>query len=165
MTEQPSTPAAPPTMPSSKPMPTWLKVLLALFVGGFIVMLIASTRHHATYPAQVSPIQEATEEPFPTSSTVLVIYEVEGTATSADITYVTPSGMAQQVGVDVPLTMKDGTVGIRFVMPRGEFVSISAQNRGGGTITCRIFADATQIAVNTSSGEYAIASCDGSVPD
>jgi hypothetical protein len=96
------------------------------------------------------------------SPTVTITYEVDGSAPSADITYETPSGISQQNGVDVPLTRtSDGGLGIRFNFVAGDFVSISAQNGGGGTITCRIRADGRVIAENTASGQYAIASCDG----
>lgn len=91
---------------------------------------------------------------------VTVIYKVDGTARTADITYATPSGTSQQQGVDVPLRKKsDSSEGIEVSMFRGDHLYISAQNNGSGTITCHILVDGREVASNTSSGEYAIASC------
>jgi hypothetical protein len=95
-----------------------------------------------------------------------VLYEVEGTAEGASITYSTSSGIAQNSGVKVPLTAKGGSQrGITLTMDRGDFVSISAQNLGSsGSLTCRITVDGVVVSRVTSSGAYAIASCSGSVP-
>lgn len=88
-----------------------------------------------------------------------VTYKVDGSARSADITYQTPSGSSQQNGVDVPLTKKsDHTEGIEFDTSMS-FLYISAQNQGGGTITCHILVDGIEVATNTASGDYAIATC------
>lgn len=99
------------------------------------------------------------------SSARKVVYEVEGTAKSVDITIETPSGTSQQQNLKVPLKSKDGHVGLRFEMERGDFVYIAAQNQGSsGTVTCRITVDGVIVSKVTSSGAYAIASCDGSAP-
>jgi cytoskeletal protein RodZ len=97
------------------------------------------------------------------SSTREVLYEVEGTATSADITYETPSGTAQASNKRVPLGNKEsGKPGIALTMERDDFVYISAQNQGSsGTVTCKITVDGVLISTVTSSGAYAIASCKG----
>lgn len=96
-------------------------------------------------------------------STVTVIYEVAGTARTADVTYETPSGVGQQTGVDVPMTREtDGTPGIHYAFPAGAFIYISAQNGGSGDITCRITVDGVVVSENTASGDYAIATCKGS---
>ncbi len=93
---------------------------------------------------------------------VHVVYELDGTASSADITIQTDSGgTSQQQGVDVPLRNKAGGEGLRFTFDGGEFVYISAQNNGSGTLTCRIKADGVVISENTASGEFAIATCEG----
>ncbi len=99
------------------------------------------------------------------SSARKVVYEVEGTAKSVDITIETPSGTSQQQNLKVPLESKDGHVGLRFEMERGDFVYVAAQNQGSsGTVTCRITVDGVIVSKVTSSGAYAIASCDGSAP-
>ena len=91
----------------------------------------------------------------------VVTYDLTGSAESADITYATPSGTAQQQGVDVPLTMEDtGERGLSFDTFGGTaFLYISAQNTGSGYLTCTIAVDGTVVATNTASGEYAIATC------
>lgn len=101
-----------------------------------------------------------------TSTDREVLYEVEGTATSVDITMETPSGTSQGSNKKVPLASKDsGKRGISLTMERGDFVYISAQNQGSsGTVTCKISVDGVVISKVTSSGAYTIASCDGTVP-
>jgi hypothetical protein len=97
---------------------------------------------------------------------VTITYKVTGTARSADITMETPSGTSQQSGIDVPLVRKSASnrSGISLTFSPGDFVYISAQNAGtSGTIECSIEADdGTEIARVQSSGDYAIATCDGS---
>ena len=47
-------------------------------------------------------------------------------------------------------------------MAPGDFVSISIQNgTDSGTVSCTIEVNATVVATNSSSGAYAIASCNG----
>ena len=96
------------------------------------------------------------------SGVVEVVYYVDGTARSADITIETPTGTSQQ-SVDIPLVNRGGTRGLRFTFSPGSFVYISAQNRGEtGTVRCGIEIDGITIAENTSQGAYSIAQCDGS---
>lgn len=92
-----------------------------------------------------------------------VVYEVEGTADSVDITIATPTGIEQKSGLSVPLKRKsDGKRGLQLTFTSGSFVSISAQNQGDfGTVTCRITVDGVVVSENTASGAYTIASCDG----
>lgn len=97
----------------------------------------------------------------PTKTTVRVLYEVEGTADYASVTFATPTG-ARQANPDVPMKRKTGERGLEFSALVGTFVYISAQNkRGHGTISCRITVDGVVISENESSGGYAIASCEG----
>lgn len=98
-----------------------------------------------------------------TSTTRTVTYEVVGSATGATITYQAPTGTAQ-ASIKVPLATKSGEK-VSFEMDRGDFVYISAQNKGtSGNIICRISVAGKVISTVTSSGAYAIASCDGTVP-
>jgi hypothetical protein len=92
-----------------------------------------------------------------------VLYEVEGSAKGANLTLESATGTVQQNDKAVPLVGKStGKRGLTFIMPRGNFVYISAQNKGSsGTITCRITVDGVVNSTNTSSGGYAIASCTG----
>lgn len=96
--------------------------------------------------------------------TVEVVYDVSGSVTSADLTYTGAGGSTeQQNGVDVPLVTTNGDRGLRVTMAPGDFVYLSAQNRGPGSITCTIRAGATTVDTATSRGEFAIASCSGTV--
>jgi hypothetical protein len=105
---------------------------------------------------------------LPTSSR-FVLYEVGGTATAASITMSTPTG-TQQSNVDVPLRVatgpRAGQDGLRIgPFARGEFVYISAQNDGFGTISCRITTDDGElISSNQSSGRFSIVTCRGRMP-
>lgn len=91
-----------------------------------------------------------------------VMYQVEGTAQTASVTVKTPTGTSQ-ADIALPLRSKAGTIGLRFEFPRGSFVYISAQQRSGGTqVTCRISVDGVSISENSSSGEFQIATCEGS---
>lgn len=130
-----------------------------LLGAGIVVALIAGIAigHNTDGPdSTVSALP-------PIETTHKVGYELDGTARSADITYTTPSGMGQQQGVDVPLTLKNGTLGIQLVMSDGAVPYISAQNTGSGSITCRILVDGAVVAENTSHGEFAIATCQTSL--
>ena len=99
--------------------------------------------------------------PSTSSSTHAVVYELGGTAKGADITITTADGgTSQQQGVAVPLTTA-GTNGYTLTVQSGAFLYISAQNVGSGTITCTIVEDGVEVSSNTSSGAYAIATCDG----
>lgn len=83
-----------------------------------------------------------------------VVYEIGGTARKGLITYSTPSGQEQANGAKVPWTKT-------FKAKDGEFLSVSAQNDGGGTINCKISVDGKLLKRSQSSGQFAIASCDG----
>jgi hypothetical protein len=82
-----------------------------------------------------------------------VVYAIDG-AESADVTFQTPSGITQQQAVALPWTDTE-TMGI------GDVPIISAQDTGGGYVVCVITVDGVEVASNTGSGLYAIASCNG----
>jgi|1185.fasta_scaffold987404_2 hypothetical protein len=91
----------------------------------------------------------------PKSDLRTVTYRIGGTASRGDLTYSTASGMEQRQGARIPWKKT-------FKVRRGEFTSldVSAQNNGGGTITCEIDIDGAKVKAAKSSGQYAIASCD-----
>ena len=81
-------------------------------------------------------------------------YEVGGSATSASITYSTGGGnIAQETSATLPWSKTVEVSG----MVAGN--SVQAQNAGGCDISCKITRDGEVVAENTSSGEFAIASC------
>jgi hypothetical protein len=104
-----------------------------------------------------------TSDTAPSAQLHEVTYQVGGSATGADITIETPSGQSQHQGVAVPMTTSNGTAGLIFHMQSGAFVYIAAQNTGDGTISCSISVDGVVTLTNTSSGEFAIATCSGTV--
>lgn len=96
------------------------------------------------------------------SSSYTVLYHVKGSADYGDITYATPTGTGQQSDVNIPLRRKTGERGIQFTMSKGDHVYISVQNgEESGSVTCIIEVDGIAVAENTSSGAYAIATCNG----
>jgi hypothetical protein len=90
-----------------------------------------------------SPAATSTPTPLPTFSPpdTAVEYQLDGTATQADITIARPTGTSQQQKIDVPMRTEDGELGLRFDgFQSGSFLFISAQNSNddGGTLICRI---------------------------
>jgi hypothetical protein len=70
-------------------------------------------------------------------------------------------------GVDVPLMSDEGvTHGLMLQnVPEGQFLYISGHLNGewASDITCTISVDGLVVAKTTGSGQYAIASCEGTV--
>jgi hypothetical protein len=96
----------------------------------------------------------------------IVLYQLTGSARSADLTYTDSSGNTQQqTGVAVPLRTASGSSGILILADSGTFVQFSAQNNGdSGDLTCTILANGVQINTGHASGGYAIVSCSAEVP-
>jgi hypothetical protein len=92
-----------------------------------------------------------------------IAYYLTGSAQSADLTLqLSAGGQSQQQNVGIPLMNKSGTAGLEFTANDGDFLYISAQNNGGGTLHCRITEDGSTVAAQTSRGQYAIVTCSGS---
>lgn len=92
-----------------------------------------------------------------------IVYSLTGSASRADITYeVGGDGERQQQGISVPMVNKSGGSGIQFEADDGAFLYFSAQNNGDGTLHCKIKEDGEVVSDNTSSGEFAIVTCQGS---
>lgn len=103
--------------------------------------------------------------PSPVKHTVS--FFAEGTETKwAAVTMRTESGGTTQFTPDLPMTTKAGVVGLSFdTYPSGSFLYFSMQNKEGyGSVTCRITVDGVKVDEATSSGGYAIATCQGRVP-
>ncbi|MFC0681735.1 MmpS family transport accessory protein [Lysobacter korlensis] len=104
------------------------------------------------------------EEEAAANREITVVYEVEGAAQDASIYYVSADdeGSEQVTGHALPFT-KEYTV-----KAGGEwdwsFYSLNASNGidDTGEITCRITIDGEVVSENTSTGEFASASCDSS---
>lgn len=81
-----------------------------------------------------------------------IVLEVTG-AKSADITYGLGADQSQEQGAKVPwkkeLTSKESLL----------IATIVAQNKGSGTIGCKITIDGKVAKENTSKGDYAVVTC------
>lgn len=93
------------------------------------------------------------------SGPVDVVYEVEGDGTYFSMTAQSPTGTVQSQP-KMPLRRTDGKPMVQ-TFERGEFVYLSGQSQNGTSITCRIKVDGEVISENTSTGEFAIATCEG----
>lgn len=85
-----------------------------------------------------------------------VRYEVHGQGHS-HITLTNRSGATEQYFDHLPYSLE-------FPAPSGQFISVSAQDDGFGEITCQIYLNGAKVKETTSTGEYSIAACSGSVP-
>lgn len=142
----------------------WIGIVAAAVIL-VVVLSQRGSNDDKTTPAEDARRAAELEEFLSTN----VLYEVEGSTDWASITFETPTG-TQQANPDVPLKMASGPrSGERGLLvgpfQPGDFVYISAQNkREYGTVTCRISTeDGRVISENTSSGGFAIATCDGSL--
>jgi hypothetical protein len=159
-------PAGPPGLPApavrvKRPMGCagffWIVAGILLVIT--VVVNLPGVKHESPSTTGSSRAASAPERP-----PLRVLYEVEGTASGASLTYATNDGSAQGETA-LPLMNTKGTAGVGFTATSGQFLYLSAQNLGeAGTVTCRISVDGVTISENTSNGSYSIASCDGSAP-
>lgn len=90
----------------------------------------------------------------------LVVYEVLGKGTAGNVTY-SKEGFAQEQHTSVRLPWRKE---LRFADRVGVFspLSLVAQNGAqGGSITCRVLVDGEVVGESTSSGQYAVVTCNG----
>ena len=87
-----------------------------------------------------------------------VRYDVTGTDAThgVDLTIQGEDGMVQQNDQPIPWSY-DRTAAT------GDFLYVSAQNKGTGEITCTITVDGEQVKTSTSTGEFAICQADGTL--
>jgi hypothetical protein len=87
--------------------------------------------------------------------TAQVVYEVDGADQAGNISYAADGtgSIAQDNNVPLPWR-KEITVQRGFAI-----VTLTAQNAGAGTITCRIIVDGQVVRELSSQGEYAVVSC------
>lgn len=114
-------------------------------------------------PAVSAPESDAAASAPATTGGDVITYEVSGSGTAGNITYVKDDtmGMEQVNGTSLPWT-KDVTfdAGVLTFQP----LSLMAQSGAGGSgeISCRILRNGEEITSSTSSGPYAVVSCNGS---
>lgn len=117
----------------------------------------------AAAPAVSAPESDAVASAPAAAGGDVITYEVTGSGTAGNITYVKDDkmGMEQVNGTSLPWT-KDVTfdAGVLTFQP----LSLVAQSGSGGNgeITCRILRNGEEITSSTSSGPYAVVSCSGS---
>lgn len=91
-------------------------------------------------------------------STHEITYRTGGSARMGDVTYAAPSGTSQASNARLPFM-------IGYTMSRGDFAYVSVQNgENAGTVSCEIVMDGRVVVSNSSSGGYAIATCNGRLP-
>jgi hypothetical protein len=159
-------PSAPAPAPKKRRKWPWI-------VGGIVVLIIiisvsskgSGNAPTATGAGAAAPTTQAqapaqpSASPAPDSSSSgasNVVYEVTGTGKANNITYgdVT-KGLSQQNGTKLPW---------KKTVPSSEGFAaygLTAQNGGSGDISCKITVDGKEVASNTSSGQYAVVSCNG----
>lgn len=129
--------------------PLWLLALVAAcLVVGFA--LIGDSGSSGTWTPPTSR-----------PATVRLEYKITGTAKQVDLTYNNAQGNTEQLdNARVPWSK----VYSYTQWPVGEFAYISAQNQGrSGSVKCQILVDGVELESATSSGEYVIATCSGTV--
>ena len=127
-----------------KKLGTGCLVLIALFVLVVVVVIVVA--------ALIGGGSSSS------GGTTKVTYTVTGTAKTADMTYSNGLSTSQENDRRVPwtkhLTVKDDSL---------PTYNLIAQNKGAhGRINCSITVNGKQIAHNTSTGAYAVATCDAS---
>lgn len=126
-------------------------VILVVILAAIIIPMVSRSSTPATSAAD-------------TSSGSQVIYEVLGTARTAEVTSSTNSGTEQHT-VAIPMQNQGGTEGVTFTADSGQSLYISAQNQQeSGSVECIITVDGDVVSDNTSDGAYAIAQCSASAP-
>ena len=87
-----------------------------------------------------------------------VSYKVDGTATTAMITYTTDGGTTTEQVSDAPVPWASKTLKVKGLVT---IYQVSAQNTSSsGTVTCEIWVDGAKVKSAEASGQGAIASCD-----
>lgn len=94
------------------------------------------------------------------AQTRTVVYEVTGSGKALSITYTTDgmTSMEQQQNAALPFSKE-------ISMPAEAFqvFSVSAQNSGSGTISCKITVDGKVLKEASSNGQYSVVMCNGDV--
>lgn len=108
-------------------------------------------------PAAVAPEEPAADD---TASGSTVVYEVLGKGTAGNVTYM-KEGFSQEQQTSAKLPFRKE---LQFKEEVGSFAPLSlvAQNgASSGDITCRITVDGKVVGESTSSGQYAVVTCNG----
>jgi hypothetical protein len=131
----------------------------ALIIGGVVVVAVAIALSNNQGDGNGVPGTGGGD--LGGSSTHSVTYKVTATGnpsyTYGSMTYQNSSNdTSQATDADIPWTDSE-------YLSDGDFYYISAQNGGGGTITCSVFVDGTEVDSNSSIGQYAICTASGTI--
>lgn len=169
----------PPTAPQQHPKKRrrWPWILGGV-VGVLVVIGVAAgvsgggstgTSNAGTTPAPVVASEPSTPDPAEAAAPVEPAAPVVPTADK--VTYAVSGHAAGLIDLVVPGTVQQQQITTTtdlpwsksFTVDEGlsefDFLSISAQNAGSGTISCSISVNGKVVAHNSSSGPYAIADC------
>jgi hypothetical protein len=149
----------PPPAPKKRKWPWVVGAILLLFV-------IAGIAGGNSEPAPSSPAAAVPADPAPADDVAeaaagsTVVYEVLGQGTANNVTYM-KEGFSQEQQTEAKLPFRKE---LQFKDEVGSFAPLSlvAQNGSrGGDITCRITVDGKVVGESTSSGQYAVVTCNG----
>lgn len=126
------------------------------YLAIFIVIGMIAGISLCIYAVKQQPSPQSVMPIIPTHAFPDIVYEITGSAKSADVTLSNSTGGTEQFGnVTIPWSYTDKSFS-------GRFLYISAQNKGEyGTVTVSIYMDGQLFKTSTSSGEYVIASASG----
>lgn len=128
-------------------------------VGGLFVLVFVLPALGGNTQATPAPAPAAAAPAGDTSGGSTVVYEVTGKG-SASVTYM-KEGFSQEQQTSAKLPFKKE---LQFKDKVGSFAPLSLvaqHSAGGGDITCRITVDGQVVGESTSSGPYAVVTCNG----
>ncbi len=152
-------PAPHAAIPAPKKRRKWPWIVGAIVLL-FVVVGVANGGNTTSPSPSPTPSGSGAAEPEPASSGSLVVYEVIGKGTAGNVTYM-KEGFSQEQQTNAKLPFKKE---LQFKDKVGSLAPLSlvAQNGGsGGDITCRITVDGEVVGESTSSGQYAVVTCNG----
>lgn len=128
-------------------------IILIILAGIYAIYLGIKAQNERIMGNLVSGINS-----YSASSMHDVKYEITGTASRVGMTYSNAEGGTEQKEWITPYS-------IEYEMSDGSFVYMSAQSQQSGyaTVTCTIYIDGEKYKTSTSSGEFVIATCSGTV--
>lgn len=124
---------------------------LVLGVLSVVVGLSTQALYSSMLDGVGKAISSASAESFDKQHTVSI--KIEGDSTDANISYTTDGGSEQTDSPKLPFTKE-------FTVTGSTFGTVTASNGQTGTkVTCTVTVDGKQVSTNSSSGQYASASC------
>lgn len=121
-------------------------------LGGIIVVMLVCLCCVVISYLPTSTSSSESQSPNIFSTDVEVKYVINGSASSALITYFNETGGMEQINAGLPWS-KNMTV------PIGSSLSLVAQNSGSGSITCEIWMNGEKIKSSTSTAQYGVVTC------